>query len=312
MNRIYLYLSTALCLSLSSCYDKDTSPLATPSEDEEIVLKTISMDGHPESITQAGDRYFVSVVGKELKPTEKDGDGFIVELDKNGAITSPSAFPSVSLNAPKGMALKDDVLYIADIDRIVPINIKTKKQGKVIDLSAENISFLNDLVLAQDGTLYASATDTGKIYKVNTDKGTYAPLETTIPTPGPNGLYLSPDQSTLYVVCYAADEQGKGTGKLWSIHLPDGATTEISGLVGQFDGVSLQGEDLFFTDWEKNGLPGALRSINLKSGKICELSRIPINGPADFLIEADQKTIWIPAMIDKKIIRAGIVAKPEQ
>ncbi len=38
----------------------------------------------PESIAWDGSHYYVSNVGKELKPMENDGDGFISRMDAKG------------------------------------------------------------------------------------------------------------------------------------------------------------------------------------------------------------------------------------
>src|SRR6187397_31958 len=57
----------------------------------------------PESVVADGNRRFVSNMGAEIKPTEKDGDGFISEVDDDGHVVDLHAFPKggdAKLNAP--------------------------------------------------------------------------------------------------------------------------------------------------------------------------------------------------------------------
>ncbi len=78
----------------------------------------------PEGITSNGSRFFVSNQGKD--PLSKDGDGFITETDGHGLIIK-ARFQKGTLNTPKGLAIIGDVLYVADLDRVVGFNINNAK-----------------------------------------------------------------------------------------------------------------------------------------------------------------------------------------
>ena len=60
----------------------------------------------PESVATDGSHYYVSNVGKELKPTDKDGDGFISRMDLKGENLELRFIDG--LNAPKGLLVRED------------------------------------------------------------------------------------------------------------------------------------------------------------------------------------------------------------
>jgi len=69
---------------------------------------------------ESRDQLFVSCINGS--PAEKNGKGFISVLKPDGSIKSLNWVKG--LNAPKGMAILDGKLYVADIDQLVVISIK--------------------------------------------------------------------------------------------------------------------------------------------------------------------------------------------
>ena len=84
----------------------------------------------------------------------------LVEAGKNGAM----------LDAPKGLALHGDTLWVADIDKLRGFNRKTGATLATIDLAPQGAVLLNDVIVGEDGTIYIS--DTGIIMS---DKGVLHP-----------------------------------------------------------------------------------------------------------------------------------------
>lgn len=97
----------------------------------------------------------------------KDGNGFISKMNPDGTI---SQLQWVSgLNAPKGMALLNDKLYVTDIDEVVEINIADS--SIVNKYPVEGAKFLNDA--ATDGNrVYVSDSGTGKVHVLEGGKMT--------------------------------------------------------------------------------------------------------------------------------------------
>jgi DNA-binding beta-propeller fold protein YncE len=93
------------------------------------------------------------------KPTDKDGNGFISIIKDDGSIQQLKWVEG--LNAPKGMTIVGENLFVTDIDRVAIINIE---QGKIINLiDVPGAKFLNDMVADNAGKVYISDMNTNQI-----------------------------------------------------------------------------------------------------------------------------------------------------
>jgi hypothetical protein len=103
-------------------------------------------------------------------PADADGNGFISRVSPEGTLLALKwidGAAGAALDAPKGMALSEDKLYVADINVVRSFDRKSGEPlGKVAIMSAR---YLDDLAFAPDGTLYVS--DTG-LAKPKKGKGT--------------------------------------------------------------------------------------------------------------------------------------------
>src|SRR6266700_4141035 len=117
----------------------------------------------PESVlhNSAQDIYFVSNINGS--PMAKDNNGFISRVRPDGAVENLKFIEGgrngVTLNAPKGLALEGDTLWVADIDAVRAFNAKTGAPLDSVSLAKLGAVFLNDLVVTATGALYI--TDTG-------------------------------------------------------------------------------------------------------------------------------------------------------
>lgn len=283
----------------NACLDDDEAAAASKS-DKPFPVIVVAGFNNPESVARdsTGDNYFVSNLGLKLDPSGKDGDGYISKLGKDGKVLAKRFLPLVGqLNAPKGMAVIGDTLYVTDIDRIVGFDLKTRRTVFETSLATTKTKFLNDLVAANSHTLVVSATDLGKIYKVDlAHKDTfnqYAIL------PGANGLYK--DGSKWQAVSF-------GTGMKFN-----GGAGVISGgkaahyvayknVNGGLDGVFRNGTKIYMTDWVAFGKPGIIRIYDLKRKSVSTLNTgWPVIGPADFLFDSETGKVWLPAMPEGKV-----------
>src|SRR3954470_7656285 len=106
--------------------------------------------------------------------SDKDGRAYIIRVQA-GKLDSMSVFAisgvnGVQLDAPKGMAIQGDTLWVADIDVVRGFNRRTGTPVGTIDLKAQKVTMLNDVPLAPDGTL--RVTDSGILM---TEKGVLSP-----------------------------------------------------------------------------------------------------------------------------------------
>jgi len=119
----------------------------------------------PESVRYDAelDVFYVSNINGN--PSQKDNNGFIakVRADSTGVVTmlAEGGKNGVTLNAPKGIAIKGDTLYVADIDAVRMFNRRTGAPLGSVDLRAQKATFLNDVAVGSDGVYI---TDTGIVF----------------------------------------------------------------------------------------------------------------------------------------------------
>lgn len=236
---------------------------------------------HIESVTSDGNYVYAADIGKELDPTGKDGDGKILKLDLNGKIVD-SVFTKETLNAPKGLTIAKGILFAADVNRLIAFDVKRGKKLYHISFN-DSVSFLNDITVVDDSTLYISATDKNKIYKVNLVSKTYAELNLTKIIAGVNGLFYDKASNRLYVNGFGSDN--KPNGIVGYINLNTNEFTQLSSSEGYFDGIWLLNNTLYISNWVAFEKKGIVLAIDIVSGKVSEVPlKEPIAGPADFTI----------------------------
>lgn len=114
----------------------------------------------PEGIAHAGGVLLVSNVAGEA--SEKDGQGWISRLGMDGRMLEAEWV--TGLNAPKGMAVRDGILFVADIDAYHTIDVET---GLILNtFQVQDAVFLNDVALWQGG-VYAADSGTASIYQLD-------------------------------------------------------------------------------------------------------------------------------------------------
>lgn len=116
----------------------------------------------PESVKYDAELDVFYVANINGNPSNKDNNGWIarVRADSVGVVTRlvEGGRNGATLNAPKGMALRGDTLYVADIDAVRMFNRRTGASIAAVTLTAQRATFLNDVAAGPDG-IYV--TDTG-------------------------------------------------------------------------------------------------------------------------------------------------------
>lgn len=95
-----------------------------------------------------------------------DGVGGVAVLNTDGSIRQKDWLRG--LNAPKGLAVYQGKLYIADLTEVVIVDITSAKILKKI--KAPDSVFLNDVTVDSKGVVYISDTRKNRIYKLEQDK----------------------------------------------------------------------------------------------------------------------------------------------
>ncbi|CZE46693.1 hypothetical protein [Campylobacter geochelonis] len=256
-----------------------------------LEVKNIDGFSSPEAVTSYQDGLFVSNVGKKLAPLAKDGDGFISLLDLDGNIIKMDFI--TGLDAPKGMVVKDGVLYVADIDTLKGFDITTKKP--VFNLKINGAVFLNDL-LDFDGSLLLSDTGTGIIHQIDTSKKTYKTFfKLDSKLGGPNGMIFKDGE--LFVATYDPN----GVKKTNLVKIAGGKLTKFDSMSGLLDGIAVHEGKVLVSDWV-DGKNGVVYSFDGKSFSTLDLPKLL--GPADMYLLND--TLYIPQMAGNRLTIANL------
>lgn len=134
----------------------------------------------PESVlfSPKNNLLYVSLIDGEAMG--KDGKGGVAILNLDGTVKSKDWV--TGMDAPKGLAIYRDMLYVADITSVSVIDIAS---GKVVEkVEFPGAVMLNDVTIDNSGTVYVSDTRSGKIYEMRD----YKPSVYLENTPSVNGL----------------------------------------------------------------------------------------------------------------------------
>ena len=248
---------------------------------------------NPESAVadSAGMIYVSNVAGD---PGAKDGNGFISRLSKDGKVEALQW--ATGLDAPKGLALVGDRLYVSDIDQLVSIDTATGKVDK--RWPAQGAKFLNDVAADESGRIYVSDMVTNQIWLLDGDKFTAwiedAALE------NPNGLKVA--DGKLIVASWGTMEPDFSTKVPGHLMVIDLASKKITPLgdttpVGNLDGVEPDGAGgWYLTDWVAGKLFHA--DADGKASKMLDLKQ----GSADIGVIPSEKLIIVPMMNDNSVL----------
>ena len=222
---------------------------------------------------------------------QKDGNGFISRIKPDGTILKRSW--AKGINSPTGMGLYDRTLYVADVDTLVEVSAASgsiEKRHK-----AKGAIFLNDVAVAEDGTVYVSDTPMNTIWRLK--DGVFEPWLTDDVLNGPNGLLV---QDGKLVVASLGRMKSVGQERepagLYAIDIEDKSVKPLGKPIGNLDGLgALEAGGYLVTDWAD----GALYKVDVK-GKADQL--IDLNqGSADLLYLSDKKLVLIPMMLDNTL-----------
>jgi DNA-binding beta-propeller fold protein YncE len=172
--------------------------------------------------------YFISSVNGEAETA--DNNGFITKLDPHGKLLNLKFIQGgkgeVTLNAPKGMAVVEHVLYVVDLDTLRGFDTTTGKPVLTLAIRSPAISqselpqtSLNDVTFDGKGHLYCSDQKANTIYRVDLATQTFSVLVTDRALAGPSGLVVHPKSGQIIAVSW-------DKGKISEVS-PEGVVTEL-------------------------------------------------------------------------------------
>lgn len=229
-----------LTLGLSACQPKIEAPLAPPTL--EVTWNTPGF-ANPECVMLSQDGTFLYVSNVNGQAGAHDGNGFISKLDKDGTMITEKW--ASGMDAPKGMALNGDRLYVSDIDKLVEIDAKS---GSILGTyPAPGSSFLNDVAYVPGVGVLVSDSGTQSIYLY--DGTTMSKWLSDDRLKGINGLHV--DGKRLLIATMSA-------GELLSMDIKTKEITVIAGGMEDADGIKILADGSYFmSSW-----PGRLFHVS--------------------------------------------------
>ena len=214
------------------------------------------------------------------KPAEKDGKGSVGKVGYDGKIIVTDWVSG--LNAPKGMGIYKNNLYVADLSEVVVIDIK---KGKITNrIPVEGATFLNDIAVDNNGIVYVSDTRKFTVHKIENGAATLY-LDK---LKAPNGLYC--DKDTLYVL---------DKGYLLKVDKKKQITTVADGMDPSTDGLEkvVDGEFLV-TSWA--GICYYVKADGSK--QVLFDNRTKKINSADIGFDKKTRIVYVPTFYGNKIV----------
>ncbi len=248
------------------------------------------------------DVYFVSNI--DGNPSAKDGKAFIAKID-GGNIRSFARFVEggvngATLNAPKGMAIVGDTLWVADIDAVRGFHRVTGATVATIEMAGAGAVFLNDIAVEPStGALYV--TDTGVRFAAD---GSMSPA-------GPGRIFKVAGRTV--TVAASGDAFGRPNGIAWDaknagfVVAPfdsktvftwregDRTPARLADGPGMYDGIEeLEDGRLFVTSWADSSV------YMFNAG---ELQKVVggVDGPADIGVDTKRNRLIVPRFMQNTI-----------
>ena len=250
---------------------------------------------NPESVVLDPKNKVLYIYNVNGDPTDKDSNGYISKVGIDGKMIQQKWI--TNLNAPKGLTIYKNTLYIADIDEVIAVNITTKKR-EIFKVSGA--SFLNDIIADEKGNVYISNTfGFSAIYKLPSKGNRIVTLWLKNNNLNmPNGLSIS--KNKLIIASWGKELNPKtfttkNPGNLLQVNLKNKEISTFSQPFGNLDGLSQTLHGYLITDWLKGTL------YYYSNNKITEVIDLP-QGSADTFFDKKSKTLYIPLMLDNKLL----------
>lgn len=282
----------------SSPVAKESPPTETSNEPPETATLSEGF-ATPESVLHdpEEDVYYISNIGGN--PLDADDDGYITRMNAASRTTNSEWIDGdeeeIELNAPKGMAIVGDELWVADINQIRRF---ARSNGQPLgSIPVAGATFLNDLVTGTDGSVYASdtgmragtagfePTGTDAIYRIS-EKGDVETIASGSELNGPNGLLML--GADLWVVTFRSNELYR---------LVDGKKTDVVTLpAGGLDGIGRAADgSLLISSWE-----GRAVYRGQPSGPFVPMM-VNVTSPADLGIDSERNLILVPLFEENRL-----------
>jgi hypothetical protein len=242
----------------------------------------------PESVIYDAVNKAIYAANIDGKPWDKDGAGSIAKISTSGKVENVEWIKG--FDAPKGMGIYKNKLYVADVSKIVIVDIATAKIEKSIEVEgAEN---LNDITIDGKGNVYISDTAKKKIFILTDGKVTV--WRENSEWVRPNGLLALP-KSVKFI--------DMGSGNFYDIPYDDQEPKIIAKGVPSGDGIVEIGKDEFLiSNW--NGEVNYVKDGVVE--KVLDTKEAKFNA-ADIWYIPSEKLVLVPTFFGNTVAAYSLV-----
>jgi hypothetical protein len=297
-----LPLTLTLLVLAGACDQRDSAsggpqPGVSPGHDLESV-EGVGFET-PASVLHdaAGDLYLVSNINGE--PLDHDGNGFISRLRPNGHLLTlkwiDGAKEGVELNAPKGMAVSGDTLFVADIECV---RLFDRRSGDPLgSVCPDGASNLHDLAVEWRGPLYVTDRS-GSLFSIQGD-GSWSEELRGDELGEPTGI------ATSVRGVFVAGFQNRSVSQLW----PDELKPFVRGANWKLDGIAITEDGSFaFSNWADSSVLFVQASRGGSRGNIFRLvDKTPT--PGDIGYDEERNRILIPVLAQNRVFFVDLWAR---
>ncbi|MDP3774857.1 MAG: SMP-30/gluconolactonase/LRE family protein [Gemmatimonadales bacterium] len=296
MKRTTAGLAITLAI-LTACQKREQSAAAA----SDSAMSVVDSFKTPESVLydSAADVYLVSNINGS--PLAQDDNGFIARVSPEGRVVAlhwiDGASDSVTLNAPKGMAIKGDTLFVADIDAVRLFDLGTGRQ--LGSRAVRGATFLNDIAVGPDGTVYFTdsglkagtsgfaSSGTDAVYRFDASGNAVAIIRGDS-LGRPNGIVV--DGSGAFVVT-------SGTGEAYHLDANGRRSSFPKPPHGQLDGiVQVPGGPFYVSSWEDS----SVMSVTPPNDTYM-MTVHGVASPADIGYDSRRHRLLIPSFLGNRI-----------
>lgn len=280
----------------------DAARAAAPTTADKLG-ETVGMNV-PESVRYDAELDVYYVANINGNPSQKDNNGFIARVRADStsvmAMLVEGGKNGATLNAPKGMALHGDTLFVADIDAVRMFNRRTGASLGSIALGSQNATFLNDVAMGPDGVYI---TDTGIKFDDNGGM-THPGTNRIFKLAGGKATVIASGDSLMNPNGIAWDEANKGWvlapfggPNVQSLKAGQTFPTTIASGPGGYDGLEiLANGTILVTSWTDSTL------YHIPAGHPMLMPLVKnVSAPADIGVDTKRNVVAIPRFNDGKV-----------
>jgi DNA-binding beta-propeller fold protein YncE len=280
MKYIRIIISIVILFSYIYCQNIKSTSL-TQSISTEIKWKSEKIFKTPESVIYDKENKQIYVSNINGGPINKDGNGFISKLSKDGKLIEIDWIKG--LNAPKGMTIFNNHLFVTDIDKLIEIDIRS---GQVIKSYTSNeAKFLNDVTVDSIGNIFVSDNKANIIFKLKNSK--FEPWIKSNKLNSPNGIVVENDNLLIGCAGYLA------TANIYNKNI-----VRIIDDTDFIDGLVLLNKELYMV----SDFLGAIHIIDRNSSKIKVIDTTEAGiMAADIEYIHSEKLILVPTFYDDRL-----------